>query len=53
MRRENDNKKQPLLFMLDELRVILKEVRHVAWVGDKLNMSALNPSSKNQWLRNS
>lgn len=25
VRRENDNKKQPLLFMLDELRVILKE----------------------------
>ena len=29
VRRENDDKKEPLLFMLDALRAILKEVRHV------------------------
>ena len=50
VRRENDDKKEPLLFMLDTLRVILQEVRHVARVGDKLDMSVLNPTSKNQWL---
>ena len=48
VRRENDDKKEPLLFMLDTLRVILQEVRHVARVGDKLDMSVLNPTSKNQ-----
>lgn len=46
VRRANDEKKEPLFFMMDTLNTILKEVTCVAREADRLGTSsALNPTS--------
>lgn len=46
VRRVNDEDKGPLVFVVDTLRSVLKEVRWVAWGAGRLGVSfALNPTS--------